>query len=281
MQVWMRRGAIGSAAVLIGGYMAICAYMYLQQDSLIYPGGTSAVEPLPAPSAAGLAGFEAITLDTPDGQHLKGWWHAPAEDRGIVLYLHGNRQNLAAGWRAERFRDIAAAGYGILGIEYRGFGGSTGHPSEPGLIADAETAYAYIGDKAPGAKVALYADSLGTGVAVALAAERPVAGLVLDSPYASVVRLASADYGWLPISSLLKSAWESERRIGSVTAPLLVVHCDADRKIPLTEGKRLFDAANQPKEMIVLPGCGHVETWTDPAKAAVLNDFARWIGGTR
>src|ERR1700761_7729139 len=101
MRVWMRRGAIGLAAALIGGYMAICAYMYLQQDSLIYPGGTSAVEPLPDPSSAGLTGFEAVTLDTSDGQRLKGWWHAPEGGRGIVLYLQGNRQNLAAGWRVE------------------------------------------------------------------------------------------------------------------------------------------------------------------------------------
>ena len=279
MRVCGRCVAIALAALVIGGYAGICLYMYAQQDSLIYPGGTTAIEPLPAPGSAGLSGFEAVTLDTPDGDRLKGWWRAPDAGRGVVLYLQGNRQNMAADWRVRRFRDLGAAGYGVLALEYRGFGGSSGHPSEPGLITDAETGYAFIGAKAPGAKVALFADSLGTGVAVALAAERPVAGLMLDSPFASALHLAQIGYPWLPISLLLNSTWNSEERIRSVAAPLLVAHCDADRRIPLAESKRLFDAANQPKEMIVLPGCGHVETWVDPVKSAALIDFAAWIGG--
>jgi fermentation-respiration switch protein FrsA (DUF1100 family) len=279
MRGWVVRTAIALAVGVIAVYGGICVYMDQQQDALIYPGGTTTIEPLPAPDAVGLSGFEAVTLDTPDGDHLKGWWHDPEPGRGVVLYLHGNLHSLAADWRVARLRDLAAAGYGVLGIEYRGFGGSTGHPSEQGLITDAETAYALIATKAPGAKVALFADSLGTGVAVALAGERNVAGLVLDSPYASVVRLASANYPWLPVSALLRSSWNSEARIKSVTAPVLIAHCDADRIIPLAEGKRLFEAANQPKQMIVLPGCGHVETWVDPVKQTALIDFAAWIGG--
>lgn len=277
MEGWAWRVAVGLAVVAIGGYAAICLYMYRQQDKLIYPGGTNSVEPLPAPEAAGLSGFAAVTLDTPDGQHLKGWWRAPDPGRGVILYLQGNAQSLAADWRVRRFRDLADAGFGVLGIEYRGFGGSTGHPSEPGLIIDAETAYAFIGNEAPGAKIALFADSLGTGVAVALAAKRPVAGLALDSPYASMLRLASAGYSWLPVSALLKSPWKSEERIKSVHAPLLVAQCDADKRIPPAEGRRLFDAANQPKEMVVLTGCGHVETWVDPAKAKILTDLGTWL----
>ena len=170
-------------------------------------------------------------------------------------------------------------GYGILALEYRGFGGSSGHPSEPGLITDGLTGYDYIAAKQPGAKIAVFGDSLGTGVAVALATQRPVAGLMLDSPYASARRLAQQSYPWLPISLLLKSSWQSEDRIRAVTAPVFIAHCDADRRIPLSEGKRLFEAANQPKKIIVLPGCGHVETWVDPVKTAALQDFALWIGG--
>src|ERR1700761_8720058 len=98
MRNWLR----GIAALAIVVYGAICAYMYVKQDSLVYPGGTTNVVPLPDPEAAGLKDFQAVTLDTPDGEHLKAWWHAPAEGRGIVLYLHGNAENLAAGWRIER-----------------------------------------------------------------------------------------------------------------------------------------------------------------------------------
>jgi fermentation-respiration switch protein FrsA (DUF1100 family) len=277
MRGWAWRAAAGLAAMAIGGYAAICLYMYRQQDQLIYPGGTVSVEPLPAPDAAGLAGFAAISIDTPDGQRLKGWWRAPDPGHGVVLYLQGNAHTLADRRRIGRFRDLAAAGFGVLGIQYRGFGGSTGHPSQPGLVTDAETAYVFVGREAPGAKIALFADSLGTAVAVALAAERPVAGLVLDSPFASMLRLASASHSWLPVSALLKSPWDSEAKIKSVHAPLLIAQCDADKLVPPAEGRRLFDAANQPKDIVVVPGCGHVETWADPAKAKILTDLESWL----
>ena len=274
-----RRGrrALGALVVAaVAGYAAICVYMYMRQDQLVYPGGTVEIAPLPAPAAP----FEAATIDTPDGEHLKAWWHAPEPDHGIVLYLHGNRENLSVGWRQERLRAIADAGFGVLGIEYRGFGGSTGHPSEAGLITDAEAAFDFIAKQAPGAKVALFGDSLGTGVAAALATQRPVAGLVLDSPFASARQLAHIAYPWLPTSLLLRDGWDSEGRLATVNAPVLIAHCDADRTVPLPQGRRLFEKANQPKEMIVLPGCAHVHTWIEPVRTKVLNDFAAWIGPT-
>ena len=281
MRGWVRRAAVGVAALAIGGYIAICVYLYLQQDSLVYPGGTVAVRPLPVPATVGLDSLQAITLDTPDGEHLKSWWRAPDPGHGVIVYLHGNATNLAADWRVARFKAFAEAGFGILGIEYRGFGGSSGHPSEPGLITDAETAYDYAAAHAPGEKIVLFGDSLGTGVAVALATRRTVAGLMLDSPYASAARLAHIAYPWLPTSFLLRDHWESEARIKTIRAPILIAHCDADRRIPLAEGRRLLDAANQPKEFVELTGCGHVETWIEPVKSKVLNDFGAWAQTTR
>jgi fermentation-respiration switch protein FrsA (DUF1100 family) len=279
MKAWVRRTGVGLGAVAAGGYLAACLYMYVEQDKLVYPASTVEIEPLPAPEAAGLAGFESVTIDTPDGARLKAWWHAPETGRGVVLYLHGQRHNLAVDWRAARLRDLAEAGFGVLAFEYRGFNGSVGHPSEQGLITDAETAYDFIGAKAPGARIALFGESLGTAVAIALAGQRPVAGVVLDSPFASMTRLGLNDYPWIPVPVLLRDSWNSLARIGSVTAPLLIAHCDADKRVPLGDGKLVFDAANQPKEMIVLPGCAHVMTWVEPVKSAALNDFATWIGG--
>ncbi len=236
------------------------------------------MKPLPAPDPAVLPDFRAVTLDTPDGEHLKGWWRPPAAAQGVVLYLHGNAGTIADPWRTERLKALSDAGFGVLGIEDRGVGGSSGHPSEPGLITDAETAYDYAAKQAPGAKIALFGDSLGTGVSVALATRRPVAGLVLDSPYASILRLAQADYSWLPTAAILRSHWNSEDRIRTVSAPVFIAHCDADKRIPLAEGQRLFKAANPPKEMVVVAGCGHVQTWSDAVKSKVLTDFAAWIG---
>jgi fermentation-respiration switch protein FrsA (DUF1100 family) len=275
MRVWLRSIAIAFIAV----YGAICAYMYAKQDSLIYPGGTVEIEPLPAPATANLPDFQAVTLDTPDGEHLKALWHAPQEGHGVVLYLHGNRENLAAPWRAERLNEMAAAGLGVMGVEYRGFGGSSGHPSEPGLITDAETAYDYAAKQAPGAKIALFGDSLGTGVAVALATERPAAGLMLDSPFSSALHVAEASYPWLPVKWLLNSPWDSYSRIATLNIPVMIAICEQDRKFPAAEGKRLFSAipaSVQNKTQMTFPNCGHVQTWDQGAKGVFLTDLAAW-----
>lgn len=273
---WVRRVALTAVALLVVGYGGLCAWFYAKQDTFIYPGATVEVEPAPSPVSVGLDGFEAITLRTPDGQQLVAWWHPPADGRGVVLYLHGNRHSLALDTRVERLRDITATGMGAMGIEYRGFGGSSGTPSEAGLITDAETAYDEIARRAPGAKIALFGESLGTGVAVALATQRPVAGVALDSPYASILRLADGARGWLPNGLLLRSPWNSLSRITAINAPLFIAHCDADRTIPLAEGERLFAAAREPKAMRVLPDCGHIEVWREPVKGALLADFLAW-----
>ena len=279
MRVLARRGLIAVLAVLVLGYAGICAYIYAVQDKLMYPGGTTEIHPLPAPDSVGLAGFQTVTLDTPDGEHLVAWWLPPQPGHGAVLYLHGNGSNGADPRRLVRFHDLQDAGYGVLAVEYRGFSGSTGHPSEPGLIIDGLAGYDYIAKEAPGARIALFGDSLGTAVAVAVATRRPVARMLLDSPFASMRRMGEQRYPYLPVGPLATSPWESERRIAQVSVPILVVHCDADRTVPIAEGKRLFEAANQPKEMIVLPGCGHIDIWKEPVRSAALKDFATWIGG--
>lgn len=275
MRMWLR----GIAIVAIVCYGAICAYMYIKQDSLIYPGGTTDVTPLPDLAQTDLKDFQAVTLETPDGEHLKAVWHAPQEGHGVVLYLHGNRETLAAPWRAARLNDIAAAGMGVMGVEYRGFGGSTGHPSEAGLITDAETAYDYAATQAPGAKIALFGDSLGTGVAVALATRRPAAGLLLDSPFSSARHVAEESYPWLPVKFILNSPWDSYSRISKLEIPVLIAICEEDKKFPAAEGKRLFTAipADNPNKMqLTLPGCGHVQTWQNGAKGPGLIDLADW-----
>lgn len=273
---WLGRAAGAVLGVAVLGYAGICGWFYSRQDTLVYPGGTVAVERPPAVDTVGLADFQSITLKTPDGETLVAWWHPPVPGRGVVLYLHGNLHSLGLPTRVARFRDIADLGLGVLAIEYRGFGGSSGHPGEAGLITDAETAYDYIQAQVPGARVALFGESLGTGVAVALATRRPVAGVALDSPYDSILRLARLGHPWLPNGLLLRSPWDSEARIGAIKAPLFIAHCDADRVIPLAEGLRLFDAASEPKRKSVLSGCGHIQIWQGDTRTALLDSFQTW-----
>nr|WP_255500718.1 alpha/beta fold hydrolase [Caulobacter sp. 17J80-11] len=261
--------AIGAAVVALA-YLGVCGWFYANQRSLAYFPDRHDV----APAEVGLTDFQKVAIATPDGETLVGWWKPPAPAKGVVLYLHGNGYNLST--RAERLRDLAEAGFGVLAIDWRGYGGSTGAPSETGLLTDARAAYDWAAGHAQGSKIALFGESLGTGVAVHLAGERPAAGLVLDSPYASIVGVAETYYPFLPSRWLLKDQYRSEEWIGRVRAPVFIVHCDADQQIPLAQARRLYRAAGEPKEMVVRRGCAHIKTWDGAAKAHMLELFGRW-----
>ena len=155
----------------------------------------------------------------------------PRGDKPVVLYLHGNGGALAH--RADRFRAITADGTGLVALSYRGYGGSTGSPTEAGLITDAETAYAFTAARYPADRIVLWGESLGTGVAIALAAEKPVGRIILQSPFTSTADIGAARYWYVPVRLLMKDQFHSDLRIGKVTAPVLVMHGDADRVVPI------------------------------------------------
>ncbi len=268
----LRRLAVELLLVATAGYAGALIGLGLNQRAFIY-------DPNPArqaPAASNLAQFQAVEIRTPDGERLVGWWKPPSRPgAGVVLYLHGKGGHLPD--RARRFRDLGAEDFGVLGIDWRGYGGSSGTPSEAGLNTDAAAAYDWIHARAPGAKIALFAESLGTGPAVTLATRRPVAGVVLDSAYASILRLANRRLPVFPNSLLMVDVFKSEDRIAHIDAPLLMAHCDGDHTIPIAEAQRLFAAAREPKEMIVLPGCGHVATWIAPFKSKLFADLHTWL----
>ena len=153
----------------------------------------------------------------------------PRQNRPLILYFHGNAGGLDL--RVERFRAMAKAGMGLLAIEYRGYASSTGSPSERGLKLDGEAAYAaaIASGVAPERIVAL-GESLGSGVAVALAARHKVGALVLDSPYSSIADVAAATYWFVPVRAMLRDPFRNDLLIGSVTAPTLIVHGTKDRR---------------------------------------------------
>jgi hypothetical protein len=258
--------------LLVVAYVGACAWLYVNQKKLTYYPNT---ETTPA-ATVGLADFQQVAIRTPDGETLVGFWKAPAPGRGVVIYLHGNGGNILRSPRAERMRALADDGFGVLGIDYRGYGGSTGSPSEKGLLTDANAAFDWAHASAPASKIAVFGESLGTGVSVHLASVRPVAGVALDSPYAAIVRVGEIYYPGFPHRLLLKDQFWSERWIRDVHAPVFIAHCTADEQIPLKEAQRLFAAANQPKEMMVIKGCAHIQTWEKGAKAKMLADFHLW-----
>lgn len=272
-----RIAAVFLASVLglaVLAYAGVLTWFYLHQDDLLYP----AKHDDTTPAARGLMDFTGIRIKTPDGETLAAWWAPPPTGGGVVLYLHGQLGSLGTQeYIATRARDMAAAGFGVLVIDYRGYGGSTGRPSEAGLITDARAAYDFIKASAPDAPIAIFGTSLGTGVAVALAAQIKASGLILDSPFSSALHVAEQRYPWLPASLLMRDTWDSAGRIEEAEEPLLLIHCDTDRTVPFAEGAALFARARDPKTMVVLSGCGHIEIWDGAAKDKILETLRGWF----
>jgi len=234
------------------GYLGIAALMYFAQRSLMYfPERVRT-----APAAAGFPQGQEVTLDTADGERVLAWHVPPRGDKPVVLYFHGNGGSLRL--RADRFTRLTADGTGLLALSYRGYGGSTGKPTEAGLIEDARAAYAYAAERYPG-RIVAWGESLGSGVAIALAAEQPVSRLILDAPFTSAVDVAAAAYFLLPVRLLMKDQFRSDERIKQVKAPVLILHGEADTIIPIRYGERLLAMIPGKKQLVRFPGGEHVD----------------------
>ena len=237
--------------IAAAGYLAFAALMYFVQRSLMYFPETVRT----APAAAGLPQAQEVVLDTADGEKVIAWHVPPRGDAPVVIYFHGNGGSLRL--RVDRFRRVAAAGVGLVALSYRGYGGSTGKPTEQGLINDARAAHAFAAERYP--RIALWGESLGTGVAVALAAEKPVTRMVLDAPYTSALDLARANHWYLPVRLLMKDQFRSDQRIARVKVPVLIMHGELDRIIPIAYGERLYAMIQSPKRFVRFPGGYHVD----------------------
>jgi fermentation-respiration switch protein FrsA (DUF1100 family) len=233
------------------GYGGLLALMYFAQRSLMYFPETVRTPP----AAAGLPQAQELTLDTADGEKVIVWKVPPREGKPVVLYFHGNGGSLRL--RANRFRRLTADGTGLLALSYRGYGGSTGRPSETGLIADATAVHAYAAKAYPNNPLVLWGESLGSGVAAAIAAELPVARVLLESPFTSAADIGAAAYPFIPVRLLIKDPFRSDLRMPKVTAPVLVLHGVLDRVVPISYGERLYEMIRAPKQFVRLPRAEH------------------------
>jgi uncharacterized protein len=234
------------------GYAGGLAALFFLQRSFLFPipqaGRT-------APDAAGFPEAEEHVLTTADGEKVIVW-HVPAKPgHPVVLYFHGNGDFLAGFFG--RFRDVIADGTGIVALSYRGYAGSSGEPSEQGLLRDAAAAYAFTMARYSADKIVAWGFSLGTGVAVALAAEQPVGKLILEAPYTSIADVAAAAFRFLPVRWLIRDGFRSDERIARVSAPLLIMHGERDPTIPIGFGERLFALAHEPKQFVRFSEGGH------------------------
>jgi fermentation-respiration switch protein FrsA (DUF1100 family) len=233
-----------AAAVAICLYLGMGAIVYFTQRSMMYfPDRTHST-----PAQAGLSQAQEVELKAADGEYSLAWHVAPRGDRPVILYFHGNGGGLRD--RVERFRKLGHDGIGLVALEYRGYGGNTGTPSEAGLIADAEAAYAYAAARYTAKQIVLWGESLGSGVAVALATHKPVGRVVLEAPFTSAVAVAAAHYWYLPVGLLMKDPFRSDALIGNVTAPVLILHGARDQVVPFSMGERMFELTKSPKHIV-------------------------------
>lgn len=200
------------------------------------------------------AGAQDLWLTTRDGIPLNAWWFPKPGSRVATLFLHGNAGNVTH--RIDHAHAINRAGSAILVLDYRGYGKSKGHPSEGGLGLDAESGYDALRKLGyDPTQILVQGESLGAAVAVELASRHPCAGMILESPLASLSDMAGTV---LPIvGPLVAHGFNTKRTIRRVHAPLLVMHGDADEIVPFSQGQAVFAAANPPKDFWRILGAHH------------------------
>ena len=245
-------------SVILAGVVAVAGIIVLAwtfQRALIY----FPVGDVPGPSEVGLTRADVVTFPTADGLTLSGWFvpSSPSPSSFTVLVLNGNGGNRA--YRAPLAVSLQRHGVQALLFDYRGYGGNEGKPTEAGLRADARAARSYLlerGDVDP-SRLIYFGESLGTAVAIELAAEHPPAGVILRSPFTSLVEVGQIHYPFLPVRLLLRDRFAAIDDMKRVHCPVLILAGDQDRIIPLGQSRRVYDAAPSAKELVILAGADH------------------------
>ncbi len=250
-------------------YVVLTGFLFVIQRKMIYSPDPSP----PSMQRGGVAGMEAVTLRTEDGLELLSWYSAARDGQPTIAFFHGNAGNIEVrGFKARAFMD---AGIGVLLVEYRGYGGNAGDPTEEGLYQDGHAALAFLAERGVSRReTVLYGESLGSGVAVHLAWEaartEPVGGVVLEAPFTSLGDVAQHHYFYLPARKLLRERYDSAAKIGHIKAPVLVVHGEADRTVPVEFGRRIFELAREPKRGAWFPGYGHNDLFVASVGAEII-----------
>lgn len=247
-------------------YLMSFGGMVLFQNRIIYPFDPTEIPP----EKAGEPRLTAKKLHSPDGETLVIWVAAPKKSKPVIVYFHGNAGNLAL--RTQRFNRMLDRGYGVVALAYRGSSGSSGKPSESALRADAVTLIKALPDLLGPLpqKLVYYGESLGSAVAVQLAAIHPPTGMVLEAPFASIDAMARQRMPIFPTSLGLHEHWDTLRTMPKITVPLLVMHGTMDTVVPYEQGLAVFEAAaSKRKVWRGVKGVEHVGHWDVPGQKAI------------
>ncbi|MGJ3233027.1 MAG: alpha/beta hydrolase [Oceanicaulis sp.] len=268
LPVWARLGLAGLGLIYL-----VWIALFLAQSRILYFTDPTRRDP----AELGLQRVQEEELRTPDGETLVLWRAEPVwKGAPHVLYLHGNRRAL---WRRARFfRMFLAAGWGFTALAHRGFNGSTGRPSEKNNVADAQLVFDHLtASGVPAHAIVVYGESLGSGTAVQLGASRSVGGVILHAPYDSLRDIVRSRTAWLLPRMIFRERYDSIRQIARVTAPILWMHGDDDRVIPLRRGRKLYDAATGPKYAALVKGANHFGIYTQQVFNQHIRFFAEAV----
>lgn len=243
---------------------------WFERASLYIPSRTVVAHP----GTYGLK-YEDLQLETEDGASIHGWYVEKEPKSLIILFSHGNAGNISS--RMEKLVRLRKAGASVLLYDYRGYGQSRGRPTEKGTYRDGEAAYRWLTQvrKVPASRIVLHGESLGCGVAVELALRHPAAGLIIESGFTSTVDMGKLILPWLPVGALVRYRYDNLAKIGRVKVPVLVMHSPQDDIIPFAMGRRLFEAAPEPKTFFEMKG-DHNEGFIDTG-GAYVEALARFL----
>jgi fermentation-respiration switch protein FrsA (DUF1100 family) len=255
----------------VAAYLCLVLAMFGLENSLLY---FPSVYPNGYWNPPGLK-FEDAWFEASDGTRLHGWYVPHDDPRAVLLIAHGNGGNLSH--RYELLGLLHELGTSSLIFDYRGYGRSSGKPSEAGILADARAARRWLAERAgvSESEIVLFGESLGGGVMVDLAAADGARALVLENTFSSLPDVAAFHYPWLPVKLLMRTQLDSASKIARYRGPVLQFHGDADTIIPLAIGERLFDAAGQPKQLVIIPGADH----NDPRSPEFFTALDAFLAG--
>jgi fermentation-respiration switch protein FrsA (DUF1100 family) len=260
----MRKALLWTVALLAMLYLGAMGMAFARQRAMIYPAPARSAEAMPP-------GLSRVALQTSDGLRLEARYSPARGDLPTLVFFHGNGDNLSGAFAATG--ELADAGYGLLLVEYRGYGGNPGSPTEAGLYRDGEAALQWLVDrKVPPGHVVLIGNSLGSGVATQLAMTQDVAGLVLISGFASLAEVAALHIRIFPVRLLLLDRYDNAAKLPRVAAPVLVLHGTEDRLIPPAQGEALARAARR-STLVLVPHAGHELAYLPQSRSAI----AQWL----
>jgi fermentation-respiration switch protein FrsA (DUF1100 family) len=248
----MKKMMVSAGIILLAAYAFIVGTMYWKQDSMIY---FPEREIINTPQSVNLP-YENVIFKTKDGVTISGWYIPAKDEKGTVVFCHGNAGNVSH--FLEHIKVLNGLRLSVLAFDYRGYGKSDGAPSEKGIYLDAEAAWDYLVNeygKTP-QNIIVVGHSLGGAVATELAMRKKPAVLIVESSFTSLPDLAANIYPWLPVRLMSKHQYASINKVSSIPCPKLFIHSPDDEIVPFEQGRALFEKASEPKEFLLIKG-GH------------------------